>query len=344
MRNAWLLALVPELLKTMKGFVTQHLKLWIFVSASLIGTDAQAGVPEGTWKFERSADYFRRITLDQAPKFETITFRNGEVRLSENCIARVNNVEYYFPEVFQPLTQQDVTEDQVDHFLLMNFSLSLSKAKSVYKLASKPEYCENSMKKFFAIDDKILFVAGATFYTFAKAPVSMINQLEETAIAAYKFSRLPLDYGRYYGTCRPKIVNSKGKPQTSDKCAPDYFPYVADSRSSDPIMKMVGNHDYIKGGSEYGGGFSPPFKQKTAATFLVFPPMKKVTLIRVDDFEVVCNEMRDTMTGVYLSIMDGKVVDQIQGCHFNRDYVCIDGTRMVARLTENGKFQKVDNR
>jgi hypothetical protein len=175
MRNAWLLALVPELLKSMKGSVTQYLTLWIFVSASLIGTDTRAGVPEGTWKFERSADYFGRTGLNQSPKFETITFQDGEIRLSENCTARVSSIEYYFPEVFQPLTKQDVSEDQVDHFLLMNFGLSLSEVKNVFKLASKPEFCENSMKKFFAVDGKILFVAGAKFYTFAKTPANVVN-------------------------------------------------------------------------------------------------------------------------------------------------------------------------
>lgn len=330
-------------MQAIQGFTTHWLNLWIFFFASFFGTTTQAGMLEGSWKFERSADYFGRIALDLAPKFETITLRDDEITLSETCNARISSVEYHFPEVFQPFAKQDVSEDQVDHFLLMNFSLSLSKAKYVYKLVSKPEYCENSMKKFFAVDDKILFVAGATFYSFAKAPVN-VNQQETTPTSEYKFSRLPFDYDRYYTVCQPKIMNSKGKPQTSDKCAPDYFPYVADPKNNDPIMKLIGNHDYVKGGSEYGGGFSPPFKQKTAATFLVFPPMKKVTLVRVDDFEVVRNEMRDKMTGVYLSIVDGKVVDQIQGCHFNRDYACIDDTRMVAKLKENGKFQGVDNR
>jgi hypothetical protein len=57
----------------------------------------------------------------------------------------------------------------------MNFGLSLSEVKNVFKLASKPEFCENSMKKFFAVDGKILFVAGAKFYTFAKTPANVVN-------------------------------------------------------------------------------------------------------------------------------------------------------------------------
>ncbi|MBV6319499.1 hypothetical protein [Duganella violaceipulchra] len=43
--------------------------------------------------------------------------------------------------------------------------------------------------------------------------------------------------------------------------------------------------------------------------------------------------------GVYISIVDGKVVDQIQGCDMSLDYVCmLEGTPKV-RLTESGKFK-----
>lgn len=162
-------------------------------------------------------------------------------------------------------------------------------------------------------------------------------------VAGYKLSKLPVDLDRYYSSCAPKILNAKGKPQTSEKCAPDYFPYVADPKSPDPIMKLVGNHNYAKWGQEYTEGFSPPFQQKVPATFLVFAPMERVILVHVDDLELVRNEQRDIMSGVFLSIVDGKIVDQIQGCHLNRNYICMDeNTKPMAKLTENGKFQKLN--
>jgi hypothetical protein len=66
-----------------------------------------------------------------------------------------------------------------------------------------------------------------------------------------------------------------------------------------------------------------------------------VILVRVDDLARVRNEERDVMSPAYLSIVDGKIVDQISGCSFNRDYVCTDGDRPVFKLTESGKFQPI---
>ena len=106
-------------------------------------------------------------------------------------------------------------------------------------------------------------------------------------------------------------------------------------------MKLIGNHDYAKRGQQYTEGFSPPFAQKIPARFLVFPPFKQVILVRVDDLARVRNEERDVMSPAYLSIVDGKIVDQISGCSFNRDYVCTDGDRPVFKLTESGKFQPI---
>jgi len=173
-----------------------------------------------------------------------------------------------------------------------------------------------------------------------RTAIAAVGGVAPPIAASYKFTPLPLNFDRYFSACRPKIVGKTGNPQTTDKCAPAFYPYVADPKSSDALMKLVGNHDYAKGGQEYAGGFSPPFRQKTAATFLVFPPLKQVVLVRVDDFGRVRNEERDVMSGVYLSIAGGKVVDQISGCHFNRDYVCLDDGRVVARLLDSGKMQR----
>ncbi|MEJ7806862.1 MAG: hypothetical protein WKG03_13200 [Telluria sp.] len=307
-----------------------------------------AASPEGTWKFERSVDYFGRTPVNQAPKITTIVMRSEEVSLSEQCVARMSAEKYYFSDVFQPLTKQGISEKQLDSFLTKQFNLVLSKAATMYSLAATPTNCAGQMMEFFAVKDKILVPIGATFYLYAKsgpdqaasaAPAG--SKPNATSVLGYKASRLPMKVERYLESCAPKILDTKGRPRTSDKCAPDFFPYVADPGSTDSLMKLVGNHDYAKGGQEHTSGFSPPFKQKVPATFLVFPPMKNVTLIRVDDLEVVRNDMRDVMSGVYLSIVDGRIVDQLYGCDFGPDYVCVADGRNVAKLTENGKFQKM---
>ncbi|MQA39135.1 hypothetical protein [Rugamonas aquatica] len=301
---------------------------------------ASAAVPEGRWKFERAGDFEGRIPANQAPPFPTLEFSKNEVSLSASCVAKVTSEPYYFPDVFQPLTKQGISAKQMDYFLLKNFHLALAGTKEIYSLDSTEKCGSRRTMEFFVIGDRILAVTGITFYSYVKVPVEASAGPQGTIASAYKLSQLPLDYDRYYASCLPKIL-AKGRPHTTDKCAPDYFPYVADPKSSDPIMKLVGNHDYSKWGQQYTEGFSPPFQQKIPATFLVFAPMKDVVLVRVDDFAYVRNEERDIMSGVYLSIAGGKVVDQIYGCQFNRDYVCMHEGRARAKLLDNGKFQKL---
>ena len=307
---------------------------------------ANATMTEGTWKFERSMDYYGRTPANTQPKFSTIVIRAKNISLSEACVAPFTPGDYLFPEVFQPLSKEGKTEKQLDTFLMKTFGLSLSKVEQVYSLGASPSNCARPVMEFFRVGERLLIPVGVTFYSYVRAgpvkpPAIFVTDKTANIYPAYKVTPLPMNFDRYFAQCRPKILSSKKRPQTTDKCAPGYFPYVADPKSDDALMKLVGNHDYEKGGSEYAAGFSPPFLQKTAATFLVFPPLKKVTLVRVDDFEVVRNEERDVMSGVYLSIVGGKVVDQISGCHFERDYICTEDGRPVARLTESGQFKRL---
>jgi hypothetical protein len=302
--------------------------------------------PEGTWKFERSMDYYGRTPANKPPKFSTIVIRANDVSLSEACVAPFTPGDYLFPEVFQPLSKEGGTEKQLDTFLTKTFGLSLSKVEKVYSLGSSPNNCARPVLEFFRVGERLLIPVGVTFYSYVRAdavkpPAVIVTEKPVSTYPAYKLTPLPMNFNRYFAECRLKILGGKKRPQTTDKCAPGYFPYVADSKSDDALMKLIGNHDYEKGGSEYAAAFSPPFLQKKAATFLVFPPLKKVTLVRVDDFEVVRNEERDVMSGVYLSMVGGKVIDQISGCHFDRDYICTDEGRPVARLTERVKYTRL---
>lgn len=306
---------------------------------AIVPVSASATGPDQTWHLEKTADYFARPS--SVPQFTSLIVRSKEIALSDGCVAQFSADDYLFSEVFQPLSKQGVTEKQLDSFLAQNFGVGLARTKTVYSLTTSPGNCAGPVIEFFQVGDRILIPVGATFHSYVKAGAAKLPAPAVAAIAAgYKVTPLPMDYDRYASTCRPKIVGRKGKAQTTELCAPDYFPYVAEAKRRDALMNIIGNHDYEKAGQEYAGGFSPPFRQKTAATFLVFPPFKQVTLVRVDDFDVVRKEERDIMSGVYLSIADGKVADQISGCHFNRDYVCLEEGRPVARLMETGKFQR----
>lgn len=318
------------------------------VSIILSSTRVHAAIPAGTWKFERSMDYYRRTTSNQAPKFPLLIVRESQMRFSNACSVPFSADRYAFPRVFQPLSREGVTANQLDIFLGKAFGLTLAHVKTVYSLGVSQNNCGDPIMEFFEVGDHLLVPDGVTFHSYIKVgsstatatPAGAAQQKVTGVYAGYKVTALPMDFDRYFSSCRPKIVGAKGRPMRTDKCAPRYFPYVADPTSSDTLMRIIGNHDYVKGGADYASGFSPPFQQKTFATFLVFPPMKQVTVVRVDDFEVIHHEERDTMSGVYLSIVNDKVVDQIDYCNLNADYVCVSEGRAVAKLSESGKFQK----
>lgn len=106
--------------------------MWLFICIFFAAANTWAAAPEGRWEFDRSADFFGRMPVNAAPPFTTIIFHDDEVRLSEACVAKVNLRDYFFPQLFQPLTKQGVSAKQVGSFLMKHFKLSLSGTNDVY--------------------------------------------------------------------------------------------------------------------------------------------------------------------------------------------------------------------
>ena len=142
----------------------------------------------------------------------------------------------------------------------------------------------------------------------------------------------------YAGHCTPVMV--KGAPQPSEKCAPAYNYHVASRGSMDALSKLVGAHDYQKGGAEAADDdYNNPVKHDLHPVFLVFPPMGDVTLVRVDDFEGH-QEQREQISGAFLAIKDGKVTDQLNsGCELDVHYTCLTREGRKFKLTAAGKFE-----
>jgi hypothetical protein len=134
----------------------------------LLHVSAWASLPAGSWKFERSVDYFGRAPASQAPKFATMKVSGDHVTLSDTCVVRLTTEDYFFSDVFQPLSKQGVTAEQVNAFLLKHFKLSLAKTKSVHSLGPTTK-CKPPMLELFLVNDKILVPVGVTFYLYARA-------------------------------------------------------------------------------------------------------------------------------------------------------------------------------
>lgn len=123
---------------------------------------------DGTWRLERSADYYGRGRPDRLNRFDTLVIKNGDIGLSPDCLVHFGPENYDFSDVFQPLVKADITEKQVDAFLSNKFGLTLSRTKTVYALANPPSTCARPMMEFFQVGERILVPVGATFYSYVK--------------------------------------------------------------------------------------------------------------------------------------------------------------------------------
>jgi hypothetical protein len=160
----------------------------------------------------------------------------------------------------------------------------------------------------------------------------------------HKLSQLPFSVSNFMTLCEASIPGIKGVKQTTDKCAPVYYPYSATKKDTDALTQMIGNHNYQKGGARNAEDYDNPLANNLHPTFMILPPLHDVLIVRVDDFEPGPNEQRDTMSGAYLAIKDGKVTDQLNfGCAIDIDYFCVaeDGTKQY-QLLDTGKFKKLN--
>jgi hypothetical protein len=187
----------------------------------------------------------------------------------------------------------------------------------------------------------MLAVASNTiFYSFKRAGAEAKPD-NARPNGKQKISPLPFSIDKFTAQCDPLIPRPKGIPQTTGKCAPAFYPYVVEKGDQDQIANLVGHHRYVNGDPKYYQDYDDPVAHGLHPVYMVLPPLKNVTLVRVEDREGNADQ-RDMFSGAYLSIKDGKVVDQLnEGCTFLPDYSCVDdrGTKQY-RLLESGKFAK----
>jgi hypothetical protein len=297
----------------------------------------------GTWVYEKGTDYFSKSGRVDAPKYKVIQIVNKEAAFSSTCFVRLNKDEYGYSMPFQAMLKQGVEEPTLDAYLVKNFSFSL-KGKLDYYEDDPMEDCNAPLRSLLVSGDKLLIPsAGTSFYAYRRSSGGTERAVDlKVPLGERKLSQLPFSVQAYMGLCVKYVARVKGGPQATAKCAPVYFPYVADAKNADTLAKLIGNHDHKKGGANYAEDYAPPFASKLHPTFVVLPPLKDVLLVRVDDFEGG-NEQRDPMTGVFLAIKDGKVTDQLnEGCTIDTAYNCVDEDgKKRYQLQETGKFKKL---
>jgi hypothetical protein len=312
------------------------------VAAAILASPAWAADASGTWRFEKSIDYAGKQPLP-APKTPVLQIANGQAAFSPTCFVKLSKERYLYSTPFQALLQSGVDESKLDGFLVKHLAFPLKSDKDYYE-ADLDADCNAPMREFLVSGNRLLVpFAGSAFHAYVRSDGGTARPVDpKVALGGRKLSQLPFSPTNYAALCTAAIPKAKGVPQATAKCAPLYYPYVADAKDTDPLAKLIGTHDYAKGGRKNARDYAPPFASKLHPTFALLPPLKDVLVVRVEDLEGG-KEERETMPGVYLSIRDDKVVGQLnEGCTLDERYACVDEAgKKRYQLLESGEFKKL---
>jgi hypothetical protein len=317
------------------------------LSLLLISLSAHCSADElsGTWKYEKSKEYFGAIKNVPAPKTTVVQIVSGKLAVAPGCSTTLKKQKYDYSEVFQSLLKEDVEEKSLVQSLEKNFAFTLPK-NAYYSVSDTDDKCLAPFSDVFVADNKLVTAYGGSFfYSYTRSTGGTAKPLSpNVALYGHKLTQLPFVISNFMSLCQASIPRVKGTPQTTDICAPVYYPYTATKKDGDALTQLIWTHNYLKGGARHAEDYESPLDNKLHPTFMVLPPLKDVLLVRVDDFEPGTGEKRDTMSGAYLAIKDGKVTDQLnEGCDIDTEHYCVgDDGKKQYQLLETGKFKKLN--
>lgn len=314
----------------------------VLLSFLLSSGAASAAELAGTWKFEKGVDALEPTKSVAPMKYSTIQIVGNHVGMGQNCFGQLRKTDFDFAAVFRAMLDANLEEKDLAQFLRKNFTVELD-GDPEFHILVKPQACRDKFGFALLAGDKLLVpFAGRTVYSFVRSN-GQLAATTDPRLMGHTQTQLPFNLNNFYELCGKQIVGQDGKLREAAKCGPVYAPYIARKASNDRLAQLIGNHNYLKGGAEYSDDYAPPFSKNMTPVYLVLPPAKDLLLVRVEDMETGPKSERSTMGGVYLSIKDGKVVDQLNsGCNIDEQHVCVaqDGTKLY-KLQENGKFLKM---
>ncbi|WP_296943949.1 hypothetical protein [uncultured Massilia sp.] len=312
------------------------------VLATMLAGQACAVDLSGTWRYEKGMDYDGGAKV-AAPKSPWLQMVNGSAAVSPTCFVKLRKTRYLYSTPFQALLKDGVDETTLDGYLAKHFAFSLKGGPDYYE-ADIDTDCATPLGDYLVTDKRLLLpFAGSSFYSYVRSDGGTARPVDPSIpLGGRKLSQLPFSTATFSHLCAGIIPRAGGVPQATDKCAPVFYPYVANEKDADPLAQLIGRHDYNKGGGNHADDYAPPFASKLHPTFMLLPPLKDVLLVRVDDLEGG-NDERDAMSGAYLAIRNGKVTDQLnEGCTIDDAYACVDRDgKKRYQLRDNGKFDKL---
>ncbi|MCE3605070.1 hypothetical protein LXA47_15820 [Massilia sp. P8910] len=308
---------------------------------ALFGLPVHADEVSGTWRRDKSAEYFGSNEDIIKNKYDDLKIVNESMMLGA-CKGTLEQKEYRFDIAFQGLIKERQSSQMVYSFMRRRLGIDMSQLKTYYTFRDSD--CTLPSGSIFVSGDRLALIqASSIFYAYTRVkqdakPGERVN----TISLSQKLSRLPLDTTAFFETCAERIKWIKGVPQATDKCGPAYFPYIATKTDTDPLVRLIGTHRFVKDPSSPYAYYDNPFANGLHPLFMIFTPLKDVLLVRVDDFDKIVNEERERFGGSYLAIKNGKITDQLDdGCTMNLEYTCLDmrGNKQY-QLLESGKFKK----
>jgi hypothetical protein len=296
-----------------------------------------AGTLDGMWRYKSSYNYLEKNK--PAPSFSVpyIQILGGKLAVSPRCVVKLNRKKFDVSSSLQAFSRREGGSGEVAEELKRQFAFEIANVKTNY--AVEKSECALGLRVLLVDGDRMLAVTfdGQFHYFHIEKAVVRTNPF-----LIQKITPLPFNLSNFVNLCYSMIPRVKGVPQATERCGPLFYPYAASPKDNDRLTVLVGHHHYIRGDPEYHYDFNDPVSNGLFPVFTVLPPLGEVILVRVDDSDENV-ESRDIFSGTYLSIKDGKVVDQLdQGCSISRDYTCVDRDgRRLFRLTETGKFKKL---
>jgi hypothetical protein len=321
-------------------------KIAFSIGLALVSMRAVADANElsGTWKHYKSAVYATKTGILPPVEYRTLQFVNGVVALRPACdiVTDYSKETYRYNNFFQMALKSGVDENSMAEFVKKQFNFDLIAAKNFYAGNKLTRYCATGFNRAFVTKDKLIFAgSGGSFDAYERTDGGT-QRAPDPAVNLYgrKLSHLPYRSSNFTLLCKDALPRVNYTPQNTDKCAPVMYPYVAIKSDIDPLARTIGAHTYKKNGAEAEKDYDNPVSHNLHPVYMVLPPLKDIVVVAVEDVEF--GDSRPGMAGVFLSIRNNKVIDQITAdCSLNEDYSCVAGDgKKKYQLLNTGKFQK----
>jgi len=312
------------------------------ISCCTLPLDASAFDINGTWKYDRSLDPLQIVASPNAPASPYLQIVDNAIWVNESCAGNAKQEKLHYSEAFQLLLKNGFNEQKLKNFLNSEISFELGPKAGYFKSDVGSPKCGDDYRRLLVQGDTLLVpVGGVVLRAYRRTGSEPGTPKLSIPIAeGHQFSQLPYDALAFSKLCVANITDYSGTPRATSKCAPVYYPYVAESGNRNMLAQLIGNNNYEKRGAQKAADYTPPFSNNLHPVYTVLPPMKDVVVVHVEDLEPR-NGAREVMSGVFLSIRDGKVVDQINAtCVMNENFICMAGETKQYQLQSTGKFRR----